>query len=64
MEQCPSGEANGSSVRQELHCNLMNHKVHYRVQNSPSFTPAASHIIPIYALPLSFFNIRFNLIFV
>ena len=60
MEQRSSREANRFSASQEIPFILLNPKVHYSIQNSPSPVPILSQINPVHAptpLPEDHFNI-------
>jgi hypothetical protein len=49
MELSPSWEANSFSATQEIPRILLNMKVYYRVQKSPSPLPILSQTDPVYA---------------
>jgi hypothetical protein len=61
-EQSPSGEANGSSVNEEIPCSLWNAKGHYRVQKSPLLVLSCARWIQSTSPRLISFKTHFNII--
>ena len=63
MGQCPSGEANRSSVRKEIPSILWKTEVHYCIHNSLPPDTVLSQIKAVHAPSSHFLKINFNIIF-
>jgi hypothetical protein len=56
----PRWEANTSAACYEISCVSGSHKVHYRVHNSPQFSPTLNHTHTAHNIQSYFFKMHFN----